>query len=86
MSGLEELALTDNLKFILGRPCFMFIGLASLWRKTGDHIETQAESEQAYFIHLMLNLYLKHGAGWGDEFKNMIDDRKATLQSTGGEG
>jgi hypothetical protein len=52
--------------FILGRPGFMFIREAQLFRSLGYDIPKRAEDEQAFFIHRWLNLYFRHGDAWRD--------------------
>lgn len=57
----------DDVRNILGRPCFTLIGLANMLRKAGHKIPPKAEEEQAACLHWMLSLYLKHGANWAKE-------------------
>lgn len=66
MSEISELAWNGEVEFILGRPCFMFIREAQLFRSLGYDIPKKAEAEQAFFIHRWLNFYLQHGAAWRD--------------------
>ena len=56
--------LNDETKEIYGRMCFQFIGIANRLRALGHDIPRRAESEQAYGIHWLLTLYVKHGADW----------------------
>jgi hypothetical protein len=68
---------SDDLKFILGQPCFAFIDHARLWRATGADIPRKAESEQAFFIGRMLFHYFnsreRWQSAWGDELQYRID-------------
>lgn len=66
-SKVEAIPFDDDVRNILGRPCFTLIGVANLLRKAGHKIPPKAEEEQAACLHWMLNLYLKHGANWGKE-------------------
>lgn len=64
----RQIELTDELRWILGQPCFALINTAMCLRKLGVPIATRAEDEQAVSIHWMLNLYLEHGPeNWRDE-------------------
>lgn len=58
--------LTDEeLKWILGRPCFAVAHIAWKLHSLGLYnVERKAEEEQAAAIHWMLSLYLKHGSEW----------------------
>jgi hypothetical protein len=56
--------LDDEVRWILGRPNFACADIARLLRKTGQKVEKRAEDEQAVAIHLMLSMYMKHGADW----------------------
>lgn len=59
--------LTPELADILGRPCFMFIKLARVFRAAGFDIEKSAEAEQAFFLHRFMGHWFKHGeTGWRD--------------------
>lgn len=60
---------------ILGFPCFLFIREAEIWRMTGTPIRRRAESEQAFFITLMLKLNAEHGDRWRDVFTAELQSR-----------
>lgn len=60
--------LDDDLIAILGRPNFTCIQLAECHRIGGADIKRKAEHEQAFVIHWLLGLYLKHGKGAWDKF------------------
>lgn len=55
-----------EVEMILGRPNFWCAGYAHRLVKIGHKIPEKSEAEQAYVIHWMLNLYLKHGDKWAD--------------------
>lgn len=65
--------LDDDLRFILGRPCFTLIGMANVLRQMGYEIASRAEDEQAVSIHWMLDLYMKHGKAWREEASQILD-------------
>jgi hypothetical protein len=54
----------DEVRWILGRPCFWCGSIAEALRRNGHDIPTKAEDEQASVIHWMLSMYLKHGDKW----------------------
>jgi hypothetical protein len=60
----ERLALTDDVRFILGHPNFACISYANALRVLGREISRKAEDEQATVIHWMLTHYLEHGDAW----------------------
>lgn len=70
----SPIAWDEDVAFILGRPCFMFIREAQLFRSLGYVIPKQAEAEQAFFIHRWLNFYLQHGADWRNVANDDIRD------------
>jgi len=70
---------TEDAKFILGRPCFMFIKHAQLWRATGEPIPTKAEDEQAYFIGLLLRLAFNNRVTWREDWAEQVRVRQANL-------
>ncbi len=73
----------DDLQFILGRPCFIFIKEAVAFRKLGHKIATQAEAEQAFFIHKMLTFYLEDKATWETKFQEyMVKNIQDAIQKT----
>jgi hypothetical protein len=76
--------LTPELSDILGRQCFMFIKLARAYRAAGVDIPTQAEAEQAYFLHRMLCHWFEHGEGWRDAMTAEITEmaERARTQAT----
>lgn len=56
--------LNDELIEILGRPNFTCTKLAECLRKCGQEIKRKSEYEQAAVLHVLLNLYIKHGNDW----------------------
>lgn len=56
--------LNDELIEILGRPNFTCAKLAECLRNCGQHIKRKSEHEQAAVLHVLLNLYIKHGNDW----------------------
>lgn len=56
--------LNDELIEILGRPNFTCTKLAECLRKCGQEIKRKSEYEQAAILHVLLNLYIKHGNDW----------------------
>lgn len=70
--------LNDDLRAILGRPCFACIDIVKVLRLDGVEIPTKAEDEQAVTLHWLLCLYLEHGSAWrekGEEWLKAIVDR-----------
>jgi len=58
--------LTPELDEVLGWPNFRCAGFADAFRATGHDIGHKAEREQAFVLHWLTGLVLKHGAGWKD--------------------
>lgn len=56
--------LNDELIEILGRPNFTCTKLAECLRHCGQDIKRKSENEQAAVLHVLLNLYIKHGNDW----------------------
>jgi hypothetical protein len=77
--------LDDELRDILGRPCFTLIGMAQMLRSMGHDIKRRAEDEQAVSIHWMLDLYMKHGSEWRTEAARIIQEFKDGLSKPTGE-
>ncbi len=74
---LHELTeLNDDLKDILGRPCFACARVAQLLVKAGKYVDVRpkAEDEQAVMIHWTLMLYLEHGPKWRDEANRLVKE------------
>lgn len=57
----------DEVKWILGRPCFWRAPYAHVLRLEDATIPTKAEGEQAAVIAWMLRLYQQHRSGWRAE-------------------
>jgi hypothetical protein len=60
-------ALDEELRHILGKPCFALINIAELLRFDGYAIRQRAEDEKAVCLHWLLGLYFQRGAAWADE-------------------
>lgn len=71
--------LTETLRDILGRPCFMFIDLARLYRDAGLEIPTRAEDEQAFFLHRLLSFWFQHKDGWRDAAQSEVKELRAAI-------
>ena len=78
--------LNQDLADILGRPCFTAIHICELFRRSGTVIEERAEAEQAFMIHWLLKLYLRHGEGWRDVAQNQMRAMIKALGSTEQQG
>ena len=79
----STIAWNEEVEFILGRPCFMFIREAQLYRSLGYNIPKKAEAEQAFFIHRWLNFYLEHGDAWRDVAADDMRDHIARAKARG---
>jgi hypothetical protein len=66
------LPLTNDLRWILGRPNFACHAEAEMLRREGVTIATKSEHEQAAVVHWMLRLYLQHGEKWRDEAQKYV--------------
>ncbi|WP_283444194.1 hypothetical protein [Noviherbaspirillum suwonense] len=69
----------DELRDILGRPCFTLISMAQMLRSIGHDIKRRAEDEQAVSILWMLGLYMKHDSEWRTEAARIILEFKDGL-------
>ena len=56
--------LTDELRFVMGRPNFWCGPLAHVFQAAGYDIPKKAEAEQAFIIHWLVKLVLQHGSEW----------------------
>lgn len=73
--------LNEDLKDILGRPCFMCARVAQLLIKAGKYVDIRkAEHEQAVMIHWSLMLYLEHGSKWREEANRLVKEMWEQLQ------
>ena len=72
--------LNDEVKRILGTPCFACAGQAQILRLMGHEIKTKAEDEQAAVLHWNMCMYEKHGDNWrkkaGEVMKKAVDNAK----------
>jgi hypothetical protein len=63
----NELEFNEEVRWILGRPCFTVLPVVHYLRANGQNIPTKAEEEQAAAIFWMLGQYLEHGKGWNEK-------------------
>lgn len=56
--------LTDALRDVLGLMVFTTGPIAHAMRAAGENIPEKAEAEQAFVLHWLIGLALKHGTGW----------------------
>jgi hypothetical protein len=56
--------LTPELREVLGMICFQCAPIAHAFRAAGADIATKAEAEQAYVIHWLVGIVLRHGKDW----------------------
>lgn len=75
---VREIPFDTEVQDILGRPNFSLIWLANKLRRGGASIEPRSEAEQAYCLHWMLSLYLKHGSAWRDAGEAAINAMQQT--------
>lgn len=73
-TGKVAISLNDEVKWIMGRPCFVLINTASMLRTKGYEIARKAEDEQAVSIFWMLQLYQEYGDSWRDEAQKALDE------------
>jgi hypothetical protein len=59
-----EMELTNDLRFILGRPGYECMSTAQVLRSMGFEIAERAEDEQAASIFWMLNHYMNDPKNW----------------------
>jgi len=64
--------LSEDEKFIMGRPNFTCGAIARLLRTQGFEIPTKAEKEQSIVIFMMLEFYKKFGVNWKDNFNEEL--------------
>lgn len=73
MEPKPPIEMDEEIRWILGRPCFTVPGIARKLHVLGLYeVKTKAEDEQACAIHWMLNLYLKHGPMWRAEGEKIL--------------
>ena len=71
--------LNQDLRDILGIPCFKFIHLAKLLRLDGNAIPEKAEEEQAFCMWWILKIYEAHGDKWRDEMTDRVKEIHARV-------
>lgn len=77
--------LTDDLREVLGWPCFKCAPIAHLMRAAGADIKTKAEDEQAVVLHWFVKLVLKHGADWWTVARTELTEMQQHITSAAGE-
>ena len=71
--GEDKMPFSDEIKDILGRPCFTLGSLARLLIEQGAYEgRRKAEDEQAVALHFMLRMYLNYGENWVKEANEVI--------------
>jgi hypothetical protein len=82
--------ITKALRHVLSKMCFEFISICQLFRASGVEIDTRAEAEQAYCLHWLIKLVLKHGDEWATiadaELKQLAEARKIAAAKATGSG
>ncbi len=58
------IAFDDEVRFILGRSCFVVVEEAEMLRSRGQQIPYRAEDQQAAAIFWLLQMYQEYGAEW----------------------
>ncbi len=72
-SLLGALPLDEEVRWILGRPCFAVSRMAWRLKELGLYDPARkAEDEQACALHWMLTMYGKHGAAWREEADKIL--------------
>lgn len=64
VAGAYPDTLTPELDEVLGWPNFKCGPFAQIFRLSGFTIQPKAEREQAFVLHWLIKLVLKHGADW----------------------
>ncbi|HYD58910.1 MAG TPA: hypothetical protein VEC35_01050 [Noviherbaspirillum sp.] len=78
--------LTPDLEEVLGWPNFRCGPVAHLFQAAGYDIKKKAESEQAFVLHWLASLVLKHGENWRDKASEKLrelQDQVAALSKKG---
>ncbi len=67
--------LDDEVRFILGRPCFTVAKIARRLHELGIYeVKTKAEDEQAVALHWMLTLYARYGKEWRTKLEQSLNN------------
>lgn len=64
--------LTEETRWIMGRPNFFTGPIAHRLVQLGHKIAPKMEDEQAYVLHWMLSLHEKHGDSWKQEAERIL--------------
>lgn len=70
---VELLPLNEQTRMILGRPNFACTFTARRMRELGHRIKPTPRDEQAAVLHLLVNMYQKHGADWFEHVSAYLD-------------
>lgn len=70
-------SLTPELSEILGRPNFMCMSIANVYRAAGFDIPNKSEVEQAFVLHRFIGIWMQHGVAWKDEAEKDIREHHA---------
>lgn len=65
--------LTPELREVLGMPNFRASPIAHAFRAAGHEIARKAEDEQAFVLHWLAGLVLKHGTDWKRHAADELD-------------
>jgi hypothetical protein len=71
--------ITPELETALGLMVWNTGKIAAVLRSGGEEITRKAEAEQAYVLHWLIGLCLKHGDKWNEAFLDhlkIIDDKR----------
>jgi hypothetical protein len=78
--------LTGPIREVLGLPIFQTGPIAHGFRAAGHDIPPKVEAEQAFVLHRLLLLALKHGSEWrkfaADDIADMVEKAKAAEART----
>jgi hypothetical protein len=77
--------LTPELDYVLGRPNFWCGPFAHIFQAAGYDIPKKAEREQAFILHWLTGLVLKHGAAWNQHASTELAALKDKLAVKGGQ-
>lgn len=69
--------LTGPLREVLGLMVFETGPVAHIFRAGGAAIDQKVEAEQAYVLHWLIGLVLKHGEGWREMANAELKARRA---------
>ncbi len=86
MKDSVTIVFDDEVKFILGRPCFVVTEEAEMLRSRGQQIPYRAEDQQAAVLFWLLQMYQEYGAEWRQAVRREIEawreGRKASVRAS----